>query len=284
MSFPDGFFFLVSRFNGKVLEVEQGSKEPAARIITAEHKPEEDPARDQQLWFYQDGFLINKNSDLVLDIERAGGLEGFIERFDHEEHTYQYHKKDLAEADNQRWGYDPAEGFIYQLNKDTVVLDIKKAEVDDGARAIVRVRKPDAEIPATQRWYIRPLDPQVVQDKVGHQHGWFGWMWGSKAKALPTAEDMQDAHHQVYHEHKAHLTHELLAGAAAFEAVKAWEDKQREEGKPTNHALAKEIIASLAAAEMVKLAEEHGVAGDDKEKLQGMAVVAAHNFYDQKHV
>lgn len=280
MSFPDGFVFIVSRLNGKVLEVEQGSKDPAARIIIAEHKPEDDPERDQQLWFYQDGFLTNKNSGLVLDIERAGGFTGLIE---HEEHTYQYHKKDLAEADNQRWGYDPAEGLLYQLNNDTILLDIKKVDIGDGARAIVRARKPDTEILTTQRWYIRPSDPQVVQDKIEHHHGWFGWMWGSKTKALPTAEDMQDAHHQVYHEHKANLAHELLAGAAAFEAVKAWEDKQKEEGKPTTHALAKEIIASLAAAEMVKLAEEHGVGSNDKEKLQGMAVVAAHNFYDQKH-
>ncbi|RUP44954.1 hypothetical protein BC936DRAFT_148808 [Jimgerdemannia flammicorona] len=285
MSFPDGYFFIVSRLTAKVLQVENASKNPAARILLADHKPEEDPVRDTQLWFHQDGFLTNKNSGLVLDLERAGGFAGL---FGQEAHVYQYHKKE-TDTTNQRWAYDQQQGYIYQLAHPEHVLDIKNADQPDHARAVVMDKKASTnsdgidDRPRTQLWFLRPSDPQTAPDKIAHSHGWFGWMWHSKDRAMPSAQAMQDAHKQVYREKKANLAHELIAGAAAFEAVKAYEEKQKAAGKPTKHALAKEVIASLAAAEIVKLAEERGVGGDEKNNLQGMAVAAAYNFYDTKN-
>ncbi|EGG11587.1 uncharacterized protein MELLADRAFT_91070 [Melampsora larici-populina 98AG31] len=46
--------------------------------------------------------------------------------------------------------------------------------------------------------------------------------------------------------HKAKFSHELLSGAAAYEAAKAYEDHKKKNGKPSNHAEAKEIAAGLA--------------------------------------
>lgn len=43
--------------------------------------------------------------------------------------------------------------------------------------------------------------------------------------------------------HESKLSHELIGGAAAFEAVKAYEDHERKEGKQVNHALGKELLA-----------------------------------------
>ncbi|KAL1983230.1 hypothetical protein VTN96DRAFT_328 [Rasamsonia emersonii] len=68
--------------------------------------------------------------------------------------------------------------------------------------------------------------------------------------------------------HKAELSHELIAGAAAFEAAKAWEKHQEKEGKPENHALAKEIIAGLAGAAVDRLVETKGLDYLDREKAK----------------
>jgi hypothetical protein len=50
--------------------------------------------------------------------------------------------------------------------------------------------------------------------------------------------------HNDYHAapHKAHLSHELIAAAASYEAAKAYEKHCEENGKPASHAKAKEIM------------------------------------------
>lgn len=51
---------------------------------------------------------------------------------------------------------------------------------------------------------------------------------------LTSTGDSEGAHRQVYsgQEHEAKFSHELLAGAASFEAMKLFEDHHRKEGKP----------------------------------------------------
>uniref|UniRef100_A0A1D1YT27 3-hydroxy-3-methylglutaryl-coenzyme A reductase n=1 Tax=Anthurium amnicola TaxID=1678845 RepID=A0A1D1YT27_9ARAE len=99
-----------------------------------------------------------------------------------------------------------------------------------------------------------------------------------------THSDAQDHHSEVYgKEHKGHLSHEVIAGAAAFEAVKAYENKRKEEGHPTKHALAKEIFAGLAAAEIDKLVETKGLDYLDKEKAKKHAKEAAEKLYTDKY-
>jgi hypothetical protein len=44
--------------------------------------------------------------------------------------------------------------------------------------------------------------------------------------------------------HKAALSHELIGGAAAYEAAKAYEDHVAANGKPDSHAKAKEILCA----------------------------------------
>lgn len=52
---------------------------------------------------------------------------------------------------------------------------------------------------------------------------------------------------------RSKFSHELVGGAAAFEATRLYEQREAREGKPQNHALAKEIIAGIAGAEVDKL-------------------------------
>ncbi|EPS40006.1 hypothetical protein H072_6261 [Dactylellina haptotyla CBS 200.50] len=67
-------------------------------------------------------------------------------------------------------------------------------------------------------------------------------------------EESSDRHH----EHKGKRSHELIAGAAAFAAFHAFENHQKAQGKPVSHALAKELLAAFAAAEVEKLIETKG--------------------------
>ncbi|KAH9986643.1 hypothetical protein BJV77DRAFT_1028458, partial [Russula vinacea] len=60
--------------------------------------------------------------------------------------------------------------------------------------------------------------------------------------------------------HESHVTHELIAGAAAYEAAKAYENHVAANGKPVNHAKAKDpYSAGFAGAFIDKQFETHGV-------------------------
>jgi hypothetical protein len=48
------------------------------------------------------------------------------------------------------------------------------------------------------------------------------------------------------------VTHELLAGAAGFEAVRMYEHHRQREGITEHHELGKELLAGFAAAEVDK--------------------------------
>ncbi|KAI0910695.1 hypothetical protein F4823DRAFT_360075 [Ustulina deusta] len=83
--------------------------------------------------------------------------------------------------------------------------------------------------------------------------------------------------------HKSHLSHELVAGGAAFEAMKLFEDRQRREGKVVNHSLAKEVLVGLAGAEVDKLFETKGLDSLDREKAKHHAKKQAEHLYEQQY-
>ncbi|KAJ7048708.1 hypothetical protein C8F01DRAFT_1188605 [Mycena amicta] len=71
--------------------------------------------------------------------------------------------------------------------------------------------------------------------------------------------------------HKAALSHELIAGAASYEAAKAYEKHCAENGKPDSHAKAKEIMAGFAGAFIDRMVETKGLDYVDKEKAKHQA-------------
>ncbi|MGD7407642.1 DUF3759 domain-containing protein [Ralstonia pseudosolanacearum] len=87
-----------------------------------------------------------------------------------------------------------------------------------------------------------------------------------------------------FEEHKSSLGHEVIAGGAAFAGFKAFEDSQRREGKPVNHAFAKELLAGFAAAEVDKLAETKGEDFFDREKAKHEAKKRAERMYDEHYI
>ncbi|KAJ5637679.1 hypothetical protein N7490_007558 [Penicillium lividum] len=69
-------------------------------------------------------------------------------------------------------------------------------------------------------------------------------------------------------EHKAKFSHELIAGAASFEAAKAYEQHVAQNGQPSSHAEAKEIFAGFAGAFIDREVETRGLDFIDKEKAK----------------
>ncbi|KAI4146093.1 MAG: hypothetical protein LQ340_006048 [Diploschistes diacapsis] len=103
--------------------------------------------------------------------------------------------------------------------------------------------------------------------------------------------ESQDAAQQVYGadggydnpEHKGKFSHELVAGAAAFEGFRVYENHQRNEGKTVNHAFAKELLAGFVGGEVDKLAETHGMNEYDKIRAHEQAKDNARNMYEQHY-
>ncbi|KAM0802930.1 hypothetical protein BDR22DRAFT_887261 [Usnea florida] len=104
--------------------------------------------------------------------------------------------------------------------------------------------------------------------------------------------ESQDAHNQVYNQgggydnpdHQAKFSHELLAGGAAFEGFKLYEDHQRKEGNVVNHAFAKELLAGFVGGEVDKLAETRGMNAYDRERAHHQAKENASHMYDEHYV
>lgn len=62
----------------------------------------------------------------------------------------------------------------------------------------------------------------------------------------------QSPHASVYEEkqHQSSWTHELVGGAAGFEAMRLYEQHEAANGKAPSHQIAKEVLAGIAAAEV----------------------------------
>ncbi|KAI4591528.1 hypothetical protein LQW54_010041 [Pestalotiopsis sp. IQ-011] len=98
-------------------------------------------------------------------------------------------------------------------------------------------------------------------------------------------DNNRDSHQEVYGDggHEAKFSHELVGGAAAFEAMKLFEDKQRREGKTVSHGFAKEMLAGIAGGEVDKLFETKGLDEIDREKAKRHAKQQAEQMYDDHY-
>ncbi|UJR32693.1 hypothetical protein I4U23_020152 [Adineta vaga] len=94
------------------------------------------------------------------------------------------------------------------------------------------------------------------------------------------------AYENIYGEkpqHHSSWTHELLSGAAGFQAMRAYENHVRNSGEQVSHPLMKEMLASFAAAEVDKLFETKGLDFFDREKAKFQAIEQAHRLADEKY-
>ncbi|CDS03748.1 hypothetical protein LRAMOSA01149 [Lichtheimia ramosa] len=142
--FPvDTYFTIKSQKNSSLLAVKAGSTDSAANVVIA---AQNDDDIDSQLWTYDDGFLTNKKSGLVLDVA-GGDLKS-------EANVIQYERK-MTMTLNQRFGH--RDGFIYARADPRLVLDIKGAEDKDNTSVILYKRKTDIDN-ANQQWQVEPYE------------------------------------------------------------------------------------------------------------------------------
>ncbi|RUP43919.1 ricin B lectin domain-containing protein [Jimgerdemannia flammicorona] len=150
--FPQGFFYIKSRKNGMVLDVEGDSKNPNARVIVW---PQKFRANDNQLWSYDDGYLTNKNSGLDTRISDRICIptDQMTAKFLFDTQIIQSDRKLPQEVQYQRW-YFCEEGFFYPLQNSHLVLDIKGDSDEKGTPVLLYQRKDTENY--NQLWTIEP--------------------------------------------------------------------------------------------------------------------------------
>ncbi|RHZ76024.1 hypothetical protein Glove_208g43 [Diversispora epigaea] len=113
--FPKGWFYIKSQLNGHVMEAHTLSVNTGVRIVATFQRFGLDA--DSQLWTYDNGFIINRDSGKVFDIEK-----GRIRTF-HRTRLCQNDHKPLESAITQRWICQSG-GYISPLYNDRYVLHI----------------------------------------------------------------------------------------------------------------------------------------------------------------
>ncbi|KAJ3027421.1 UNVERIFIED_CONTAM: hypothetical protein HDU68_003878 [Siphonaria sp. JEL0065] len=100
--------------------------------------------------------------------------------------------------------------------------------------------------------------------------------------------DTHPHHEAVYtHKKKENFTHEIIAAAAGFEAMRLLENHMTKvNGKPvgSNHHIFRELLAGFAAAEIDKIIEEHMIQDQyDVEKIKADARSHALKHYNESY-
>ncbi|RUS30786.1 DNA-binding protein [Jimgerdemannia flammicorona] len=149
MSFPENYFFIVSRSSDCVLQVKHALQESGATIVTAIKVPDDDWKHESQIWCSQEGFIVNKHSGMVLCVD------------EYTKFAYQRHTMDFAD----RWGFDAVDGFIYRLADDSAVLEIQDNGKVEGAHVILSHIKLGKEA-LNQKWFLQPSTSPIVPTKV----------------------------------------------------------------------------------------------------------------------
>jgi hypothetical protein len=94
----------------------------------------------------------------------------------------------------------------------------------------------------------------------------------------------QNNYNQVYGGQAGHadVTHEILAGAVGFEAMRMYEHHREREGITEHHELAKELLAGFAATEVDRHFDRGHYGHLDREQAHRQARDHAFGMFDQQ--
>ncbi|KAI9476501.1 MAG: hypothetical protein EXX96DRAFT_577376 [Benjaminiella poitrasii] len=129
-----GYFYIKSQKTGFVVSNNDDDEAGSQLVIKPQTKDE------TELWSFELGYLINKKTLFVMDIE-GGDLRS-------DKNVLQYERKKTM-AHNQRWGI--RDGFIYAAADPRIVLDSNEEEE---STLFVTTRK--LEENELQQWYLEP--------------------------------------------------------------------------------------------------------------------------------
>jgi len=134
---PVHYFYLVSRLNGKVLDVKGAERDPGGEVIMWEKK---DDARVNQMWYIsRDGLIRSKLNGFVLDSSEDDLIT--MQPYD---------------PSSEKQGFSLSDGRIANLNDQDYVIDIKGSNNDNGA-AIVAWEYKGSD---NQLWDIEYVDAE----------------------------------------------------------------------------------------------------------------------------
>ncbi|CAB4376775.1 hypothetical protein RhiirA5_271340 [Rhizophagus irregularis] len=162
--FPEGWFYIKSQTNNHVLEPHCLSVNSGARIVTSKQRFGFDA--DSQLWKYDNGYIVNKASGKVLDIEK-----GYIRTF-HRTHLCQWDRKPLTEASNQQWTFLPG-GFISPTAHKGYVIHLHghfyRSKHDICQILLHQIKDEDGR---KQTWYFEPeqSQPKILSPPIPKEY------------------------------------------------------------------------------------------------------------------
>lgn len=140
--FPSGYFFIRNVVSGKVLDVKDGSTNPGSSVIIWDRKSIN---YDNQLWSYDSGFLINKDSGLVLEVPGYEGGGNITPGTELVINT----RREQPESLNQLWAYN----YQYIMPYDPrVSLWVKDGNVNTPGNIVVVDKRIHGEV--TQEWML----------------------------------------------------------------------------------------------------------------------------------
>ncbi|QRV92359.1 hypothetical protein RhiJN_20377 [Ceratobasidium sp. AG-Ba] len=96
-------------------------------------------------------------------------------------------------------------------------------------------------------------------------------------------DDQQYNDYQASEPHEASLTHELIAGAASYEAAKAYQNHLDQNGDPQSHEQAKDMLAAVSGAFIDREVETRGLDFIDAEKAKRQARDQVWQQYDDTY-
>ncbi|KAI8352981.1 ricin B lectin domain-containing protein, partial [Mortierella sp. GBAus27b] len=149
--FPsEKYFYIKSKASGLVLDVEHGflrdHTKPGAylqlngqKLIASEKKH---ALLELQLWRFDNGFIINRRTGMVLDATE-GSLKAGTRLIQWTRRT--------TDNDNQQWTV--SNGFIHLKNNPNMVLDVDGDGTRDGARIALGERKEKKNLDQRCKWW-----------------------------------------------------------------------------------------------------------------------------------
>lgn len=126
----------------------------------------------------------------------------------------------------------------------------------------------------------------LQQSGISHANWFTNLFTSSKSK------EAKEAHAEVYGgenagqppKNKGSWTHELIAAAAGFEAMRAYERHQaKQQGAPVNHSIMKGVLAGLAAAAVDHLIETKGLDFIDAQRAKSKASNTAEHVAAERY-
>ncbi|KAI9469925.1 MAG: ricin B lectin domain-containing protein [Benjaminiella poitrasii] len=263
--FPEGFFFIRSKFQSFAIDVNGGSMTNDANIIIW---PQKMVDSINQLWMHEEGFLINKKSGLVLDI-RGGSIE-------RNKMIIQYARKPGL-AHNQRWTYK--DGYIFPTTAPHLVLDIKNSEFKNGNTIFLNAKNLHS---STQQWIIQPFEDEKSKAELALLRP----SPLQRNSTFPRQDELHDCYRQVYLEGKLdQVTLEQLAGAAAFKGMKdyIYQFKQLNQGPIVANETSRHEVMNQVKQETLKLLSQYQIESNSLQELVQSAISVAESYFSREY-